>query len=360
MTRVADPRRNAIVELMRVPAEGHDELWLQEALQQAVILELATLPPYLCGLWSIVDEDQGSDVFRAIRTIVFDEMSHMGLACNMLTTIGGVPRIADGGLVPVYPGPLPGGVQPDLTVSLMRLSTEALDMYSHIERPEDAVVQGLHEPEPTSIGAFYQAILDAFRARPELIRGTRQLTRNMSSHGEGNDIVPLTSLEDVEAAVQIIKEQGEGTTVSPENPFPGDTGELAHFYTFRELFHGRRLIRVPDDPTGFAFQGDQIPLPRTLPMGTVPRGGWEEGGVPVPDEVRTKLDTFNRRYSALLRFLERAWQEEQPNTAAQMLGRAVGQMFALEGPARDLMRIPLPDGSGDTYGPEFRYVAEEP
>ncbi|MER7485544.1 ferritin-like protein [Streptomyces sp. NPDC126497] len=358
MTDIADPRRSAITELMRVPAEEHGELWLKEALQQAIILELATLPPYLCGLWSIADEDQGSDVFRMIHAIVFDEMSHMGLACNMLTTIGGEPQIADGSRVPVYPGPLPGGVQPGLTVSLMGLSKEALDMYSRIERPDDPVTEELEEH--TSIGAFYQAILEAFRSRPELIKGTRQLTRNMSSHGAGNNIVRLASLDDVEAAVKIIKEQGEGTAASPENPFPGDTGELAHFYAFREIFHGRRLIRVPGDPTRFDFQGDEIHLPRTLPMGTVPAGGWEQGGVPVPADVRTNLDTFNRHYSALLRFLQGAWRAEQPNTAAQMLGRAVAHMFDLGEPARALMRTPLPDGSGRTYGPEFRYVEDEP
>ncbi|MGI5359078.1 ferritin-like domain-containing protein [Streptomyces sp. CA-252508] len=57
-------RSNAIVELMRTPAAEHDELWLKKALQHAILLELATLPPYLCGLWSIEDEDQGSDAFQ--------------------------------------------------------------------------------------------------------------------------------------------------------------------------------------------------------------------------------------------------------------------------------------------------------
>ncbi|GAA2437467.1 ferritin-like protein [Streptomyces lavendulocolor] len=358
MSSVVNHRSNAIVELMRTPAAEHDELWLKKALQHAILLELATLPPYLCGLWSIEDEDQGSDAFQTIHTIVFDEMSHMGLACNMLTTIGGVPRIADAGLVPVYPGKLPGGVQPDLSVALMGLGKPALDMYSQIERPDDPVVEDLDAH--TSIGAFYQAILDAFRARPELIKGTRQLTKNMASHGAGNNIVALTSLDDVEAAVKIIKEQGEGTTAAPDNPFPGGTGELAHFYAFRQLFHGRRLIRVSEDPPRFDFQGDEIPMPRTLPMGTVPAGGWAKGGVPVSDEVRTNLDAFNRHYSALLRLLERAWQADQPGTATQLLGQAVGQMFQLQEPARALMRTPLPDGSGNTYGPEFRYVEDEP
>lgn len=88
-----------------------------------------------------------------------------------------------------------------------------------------------------------------------------------------------------------------------------------------------------------------------------------EGGVLVPDGVRTNLDTFNRHYSSLLRFLQKAWKAwkaEQSSTATQMLNRAVGQMFSLQGPAQELMGTPLPDGSGKTYGPEFLYVEEEP
>ncbi|MDQ0847391.1 hypothetical protein QFZ68_007154 [Streptomyces sp. V1I6] len=345
---------NMIVELMAVPDEEHDELWLKNALQQATMLELATLPPYLCGLWSIDDSSRNSDVFTTIHEIVFDEMSHMGLVCNMLTTIGGIPRVADERLVPKYPGPLPGGVRPELSVSLTGLTKQSLDMYSQIEKPDDPVVED--REVHTSIGAFYTAILEAFRNHQNLISGTRQVTRRMSSHGKGNDVVALRSFDDVEAAIKIIKEQGEGTAASPENPFPGHPGELAHFYSFREIFHGRKLIVVSKDPKKFDFQGAEIPMPRTFPMGTVPRGGWAEGGLPVSSEVRKLLDTFNDHYSSLLRFLEQAWQAEQASTAGQLLNKAVGEMRELQEPAQQLMQIPLPDGSGKTYGPEFRYV----
>lgn len=74
VSSVVNHRSNAIVELMRAPAAEHDELWLKKALQHAIMLELATLPPYLSGLWSIDDEDEGSDAFRTIHAIVFDEM----------------------------------------------------------------------------------------------------------------------------------------------------------------------------------------------------------------------------------------------------------------------------------------------
>ncbi|MFF0445281.1 ferritin-like protein [Streptomyces sp. NPDC004609] len=352
MTALVDYRSNRIVELMDEPAESRGGDWLKESLQQAVLLELATLPPYLCALWSV--EDQDGDVAAALREVVFDEMSHLGLAGNLLTTIGGVVRLADDMTVPKYPGALPGGVRPGLTVYLSGLTKESLDLFSRIEEPDDPIAAVRSN---TSIGAFYTAILDAFRNHTDLITGTRQLTRNMAHHGKGNSIVALTSFADVEKAVDIIKEQGEGTSASPENPHPGELGELAHYYLFRQLFHGRKLVKTSENPDRWEFTGDTIPMPQTFPMGTVPPGGWGGAGTPPPDpETRDLLDEANASYSDMLRFLEKAWQADLPATAKESLNQAIGKMFDLPSPARTLMERPLPDGSGRTYGPEFRFT----
>lgn len=354
MTALVDYRSNRIIELMREPAERRDAAWLRDSLQQAVLLELATIPPYLCGLWSIEDPIEDEGVFHAIRAIVFDEMSHLGLAGNMLTTVGGVPRLADERTVPIYPGPLPGGVRPGLTVSLSGLSKNSLDMYARIEEPSHPVAEA---GASTSIGAFYSAVLEAFRQHQELITGARQLTRNMAHHGQGNSIVALRSLVDVEAAIDVIKEQGEGTSASPENPHPGDLGELAHFYVFREIYHGRKLVKTAEDPDRWEFVGDEIPMPRCRPMATVPPGGWGATAASAPDaETRRLLDGFNHAYSKMLRFLEAAWQTDLPAKAKELLNNAIGQMFDLQGRAPTLMERPLPDGGGATYGPEFRYL----
>ncbi|MEV7816090.1 ferritin-like domain-containing protein [Streptomyces flaveolus] len=42
-------------------------------------------------------------------------------------------------------------------------------------------------------------------------------------------------------AIGVIKEQGEGTSASPENAHPGEAHELAHFYAFRAIYHGHKL-----------------------------------------------------------------------------------------------------------------------
>ncbi len=65
VTALVDYRSNRIVKLMEEPVERRDAAWFRESLQQAVLLELATLPPYLCGLWSIEDPSQDEGVFHA-------------------------------------------------------------------------------------------------------------------------------------------------------------------------------------------------------------------------------------------------------------------------------------------------------
>ncbi|HWR48604.1 MAG TPA: ferritin-like domain-containing protein, partial [Pseudonocardiaceae bacterium] len=129
---------------MAVPADSRDLSWLQESLQSAIELEFATLPTYLSGMWSI--KNQSGEVYDLIKSVVLEEMFHLGLVCNMLKAIGGMPNI----VAPTYPGHLPGGVLPDLDVYLGGLSPKALDMYMAIEEPEHPLA--LAETEYPTIG----------------------------------------------------------------------------------------------------------------------------------------------------------------------------------------------------------------
>ncbi|MFI8521827.1 ferritin-like protein [Streptomyces sp. NPDC085481] len=352
MTTLPGYRSNRIVELMQERGERRDAHWLEEALQQAAMLELATLPPYLCAMWSV--KDQNAQVPKAIKRIVFDEMSHLGLVGNLLATIGGAPRLAGQDVVPVYPGPLPGGVRPGLVVSLSGMSKETAELFSRIEEPDEPLAEARTH---TSIGAFYSAILDAFRARPDLITGGRQLVKDMAHHGEGNSIVAITSLADVEQAIAVIKEQGEGTTASPANPHPGPSPELAHYYVFREIFRGRRLIKVSENPDRWDFTGDEIPMPEAFPMATVPPGGWVTSGAAIPDpDTKVLLDQANRAYSTMLRALEKVWQTDDATVADDLMTAAVIEMSRIKIAALKLRTRQLSDGSGRTYGPEFLYT----
>lgn len=307
---------------MQVAEEEHDLDWLKRALQAAITLELATLPPYLCAFWSI--DESGTYVSKSIRSVFMEEMLHMGLACNMLTTIGGHPKIIGEEFVPRYPGPLPGGVRPELTVYLAGLSKEIVrDVFMEIEYPEDGPIAKLVDEEYPTIGAFYTAILSAFRKLPsDTITGQRQIAGPLG-------LFAVRKIEDAEEAIKTIKEQGEGTSQSPKS---GD--DMAHYYRFAEIWHGHHLIERSGE---WVYEGDPVPFPKVLPVAKVPGGGYPES-----------LD-FDTLYSKLLRELEEAWE------SSLSLSAAIGTMYDLEDPARELMKKPLPSGEGN-YGPSFLWI----
>jgi hypothetical protein len=318
-----------LLRLMAVPAAQHDLDWLKQCLQAAVTLELSTIPPYLCAWWSI--KDDGHPAAEAVREVVMEEMLHLGLACNLLTTLGGTPQLDTPEVVPTYPGTLPGNVRPSVRVALSGLTKEVLSgTFMEIEYPEEGpVARAVGETFPT-IGAFYTAIAGAFaKLPPGAITGARQLT----SSGVG--LFKINTPADAQKAISQIKQQGEGTTQSPLAVDFG--GELAHYYRFAEIWHERRLVRNAGGE--WKFEGDPLPFPDTYPMAEVPLGGYPESLA------------FDTLYTEVLHKLQAAW-----TTGSQaQLGSAVSAMFALSDPARTLMQMPRPSGGG-TFGPSFRLI----
>ncbi|MFE0253890.1 ferritin-like protein [Streptomyces sp. NPDC059010] len=331
-TQLATPGLGTVARLLAVPETDRGVEWLKSALQVAVALELSTIPPYLCAWWSV--KDRSSEVGRMLRRIVGDEMFHLSIACNLIVALGGRPRIK--AAAPVLPGPLPGGVRAGVTVYLSGLTKPFVrDVAMAIESPEEPLTRdGL--PSPT-VGQFYSGVLNAFRAvRPDLTaRG------QLSEHVGGDDLRPIESLDDVEAAIGIIKEQGEGTDGTPADPFVDD--ERAHYYAFGEIYHGREL-RETDD--GWRYVGGPVPFPDARPMAPVPVGGW-----PSPSaEVQVLLHRFDATYSSVLDTLDAAWAGGGERT----LKAAVHSMHGLERPAVELMETRIPYAPGSTYGPQFR------
>ena len=61
---------------MKVNSRDRDSGWLKESLQAAIELELSTLPPYLCAMWSIRDPSAGSPggvAYQIIDSMVTQE-----------------------------------------------------------------------------------------------------------------------------------------------------------------------------------------------------------------------------------------------------------------------------------------------
>src|SRR3954467_5497791 len=72
------------------PIETLDSL--REHLQWAIELEHATLPPYLCALYSL-DRDRNPDAAEVVGSVLIEEMLHLTLAANILNAVGGRPKI---------------------------------------------------------------------------------------------------------------------------------------------------------------------------------------------------------------------------------------------------------------------------
>jgi hypothetical protein len=326
------PRLATVPALLAEPA--HDLDWLRNALQVAIQLELSTLPPYLTARWTI---QSGSDpVARSIYQIRQEEMFHFGLACNLLAAVGGVPLLADDAVVPKYPGPLPGGVRPGLVVSLRKLSREQAAVFMAIEYPQTGPVTRT-DARADTIGEFYEAILAAFGKLKPVLSVDRQLDGFL-------DLFKVDSPGKVEDAIRLINLQGEGSNKSPEER-PGD---LAHFYRFGEIFHGKRLI--VDAQGHWDYKGPDLPMPAVHDMADVPPGGYRREDVP-DIETWDLIERFDGQYSGMLRQLQDAWVHGDPS----ILGGAIGQMGAMGVTGRKLVQQPRPDGRGN-YGPCFRFV----
>jgi hypothetical protein len=318
---------------------------LRRALQTALELEHSTIPPYLCALFSL---KPGSNYWPAavIRSIVREEMLHMALVCNLLNAVGGTPRIDQPSFVPTYPGPLPGGLRPYLTVHLRKASIEQIrDVFMGIEEPERTLEPA--ERHRLTIGWFYRQIAKAFEDLDDdgaLFSGDR--ARQVEEwHGKGS-LFAVHNLETAKRAIAEIVEQGEGA--SPHDPEAG--GEIAHYYRFEEIVRGRRM--VAHDGT-FSFSGDPIPFD-------------QEGVFPMRDDPNTKTlppgsaarhssQRFDDIYGNLLTALQRVFDGHP-----QELGDAIGLMYALQVSGRGLMEVPTAPGSDTTAGPSFRYPHPTP
>ncbi|MYW17703.1 hypothetical protein GT039_19445 [Streptomyces sp. SID2955] len=323
----------AAVRLVAVPEARRDVTWLRSALQVAVEIEFSTIPPYLCGWWSV--RNRKCDAARLIRRVVSDEMYHLGIVCNLLAGLGGRPRIEAS--APSYPGPLPGGVHPGVDVYLSGLTKPFVrDVMMAIEAP--AVPLAEKADHSLSIGLFYEELLKAFRAMAPDLSTERQLHERV-----GEDTLrPVRTLEDIERSIDIIKEQGEGTARSPADG--GGDDHMAHFYAFAEIYHGRRLREAGGE---WRYTGAPVPFPDVRPMARVPKGGWDRP----PAGARRLLDAFDSTYTTVLKALDTAWEEGDPRS----LRAAVRGMRGLEDPAVELMETPV-EGTDECYGPQFRPI----
>ena len=371
---------------------------LRHDLQIALEVEHATIPPYLCALYSIRDGSNRA-ASEVIKSVVMEEMLHMVLVANLMNAVGARPRLDYPGFVPSYPSYLPGSDR-SFVVPLLKFSPEALEVFMRIEKPEPPRERRHPEDEGYStIGEFYENIRRHLDELVEAHGEHRVFPKKYNRlqvtpeyyYGGAGAIFPVTDLECAHYAIDEIVEQGEGAPnhvnesfeVRPEmspsmaKELPADPEsvkaarreavtetedrtwphhvdwsgyeEPAHYYRFMEIYEGRYFQKGDTPRTGprgpeFPVQWDAVYDMRPNPhVNDYPEGG----------SIRPLMEDFNRLYSRLLRELEAGFNGNQP-----ALGNAVADMYQLKDRAQALMRVPSGEGS-TTVGPSFEYVAAE-
>jgi Ferritin-like len=356
---------------------------LKRVLQLALSLEHATIPVYLAGLFSIMP-DRNLEVARIIRGVVIEEMLHMALVANILNAIGGRPRVGRPGFVPTYPGHLPGGVLPDLVVTLRKCSIQQVrDVFMAIERPDCPTVDGepftgavidralvrtdergrlvdrdqghldalakwfiAAEYQPFTIGWFYNQIAMAVvRLDQQMTLFTGDPSRQLCWPDAPGILYQVTDRSTALLAIHEIIEQGEGSPQDLEQARLTDRTQFGHYYRFKEIVEGRELVR--NEEGRWTFEGPEIPFDPTgvLPMIDDP----DTYALPPNPQLRRQSLLCDELYRDLLAALDFAF-DGHPGT----LNEATKVMYSFEVEAKRLLGMPIVDGQATTAGPAFQ------
>ncbi len=320
-------------------------------LQNAIELEHATIPPYLTAKFSL-KPGTNQEVSQIIDSVVIEEMMHMTIAANILNALGGTPDINKADFVPNYPGPLPMGIGQNqgLIVGLEKYSTACVkNVFMEIEEPEnplDIPVKNLAlvQVEYSTIGQFYDALQKKIiELAPETLPGdaAKQVT---SSFFDPALLFPIKTRQNAVDAINIIVEQGEGTSTSPLD----QEGEIAHYYRFQELYYGKRLVADPSEKVGYSYSGAAIPYDDSDVFPLYPNT--KTAMLAEGTEERKRMDEFNSSYASLLDGLHRTFNGEPG-----YLNNTIGVMFDIKLRAEKLCSTPFPGQPGFTIGPSFEY-----
>ena len=331
---------------------------LRQHLQWAIQLEHATLPPYLCALYSI-QPGRNEEATRVIQSVFVEEMLHMLLAANLLNAVGGTPAIDRPDFIARYPAYLPHSADAFL-VPLARFAPETIETFMRIERPEAPDAPG-EEDRYDTIGQFYQAIeqgIDALCSKlgePNVFTGdpARQITPQNFEYGGSGAIVPVYDLASALQAINEIEEQGEGLKHAEvwdgaRDMFHPEREAVAHYFRYNAILLGRSYKRGDTPQSGPRGERFAVDWSAVYPMRANPR----TEDYPVDSPVRTKMVEFNTAYCGLLRGLQRALSGDPPS-----LSRLVDVMFELKELAQTLVQLPSGDGV-TTAGPSFEYVPQ--
>ncbi len=197
---------------------------------------------------------------RLIRQVAVEEMLHMGVACNLLTAVGGAPQV----LRPNLPTSTRAyGASFDL--GLMPFSIETLEQFIAIEQPDipeggngaapKRQLPATTQPRLSDIfssesdydtqGRLYRGIEDGVKylaqkyGEDKLFIGPPEAQTTASHFGTLSELVPVSDLASALASIKTIVEQGEGASAENVN------SHYAKFITVRDEY--KEILREDPD-----------------------------------------------------------------------------------------------------------------
>jgi Ferritin-like len=336
----------------------------------AAELEHALMCEYLFAAFSLkrsVDEglthEQLAAVERWRSTILMvakQEMLHLAIACNLLTSIGVSPHLSR----PNLPQPArhyPSGVR----LELLPFGEQALRHFLFLERPEGMDLndaEGLaavehavpvmateeiapHLQEFRTVGHLYRSIEAGFRHLAEKMGEENLFLGPSGSQTRGElfgwkELGPISNTDDAVRAIEAIVEQGEG---------PRGDWRNAHFGRFLSVLS--EYLQMRENAPGLEVTRPVLPV-----LVRPPETGGEVNLITDPATARV-ADLCNVTYEVLLHLLYRLMSHidesaEQMGTLATV---AVGIMNDVIGPLADILStMPVgPEHPGHTAGATF-------
>ena len=337
------------------PIESIDDL--KNHLVHASMVELSTIPLYLYAAYSIQSSNYsqwspGMSAFRAIRSVVIEEMLHLCLARNLLVAIGGDVTFYDEKFVFVYPNDMLHHTPP-LQLRLERASKALMErVFMPLEKPKDPGAK----PEPDyyhTLGQFYAAIEQGFEyldphQRDELWKDPHtalQYQRAYWNDDGGGAPIVVKDFATAKTAIQTIVEQGEGEAATSAAAEQYDEEHVPLSFTkpvagLDELSHYAKFERIAKGIDGI---GDVYPVPEN------PHRDQYSG------PVKALATLFDAAYSYVLCMIDAIYTtpRESSGSAGETSERYglertfIAAMGGLLYPIGDLLvRQPLPDVDG--------------
>lgn len=336
-----------------------------DKLQKAIELELTTIPPYLMAMYSI-KANTNKQVSNIIRSVFMEEMLHMVLAANILTAIGGKVQLGVNN-IPSYPCRLMfNGKQfknRAFDINLAPLAKETLFTFMQIELPEfmsEPPIKALEKIVVSgyTIGEFYNGIKDdltnlckAFGEENIFTVGVANQVSEQYYWRGGGQLIAIKNLKDAQEAINVIVEQGEGTSTSlgdGDEKYFKQGNDIPHYFRFNEIYV-EQYYKESDNPllppTGDALLVDYNNVYPIKP-------NCKSADYDNQPELKNLNESFNANYSLMLSQIEEGFN----GNPKAFYTAIMNGMHSLTPIALSMVQIPIANDPLGRHGaPSFEW-----